>query len=175
MLAIALIVLGIVFLCKKRIPYGKHRELRGPLAVLVCLMFIIAPVIFLGWGVMIGLEAGKNGRELDEDKIIEITLHYELPTYGGILLLSWLIVATNATPVRRRRRRRSEDDYDDFDDRRDDRRRRSRYDERDDDRDDRREIDERRERDDDYHERPRRPRYDDDFDDRRRDRRRDDY
>lgn len=158
MIAIALIVLGIVFLCMKRIPWGSQRELRGPLVVLICLLMIVPPCIFLVWGFKEGFEAGKNNRELDHDKLIKFTLTVELPTYAGVILVSLLIVATNAGP-KQRRRRRQYDDYDDYDDRRDERNRRPRYDDHDD-----------RRQDDDYHERPRRRDDDYDFDDRDRDR-----
>jgi hypothetical protein len=175
-IAIALIVLGIVFLCKKRIPYGKKRELRGPLAVLVCLLLIVPPCIFLVWGFNEGFQAGKNNRELDQDKLIEFTLTVELPTYAGVILVSWLIVATCATPVKRRRRR-DYDDYDDYDDRYDERSRRPRYDDYDDRRrdedyhDEPRRRDDDRRRDEDYHERPRGRDDDRDYDDRGRRRR----
>lgn len=169
MIAIALVVLGIVFLCRKRIPYGKKRELRGPLVYLICMLMIVPPCIFLGWGVREGIDAANNNRELDEDKLIKFTLTVELPTYAGIFLLSWLLVATNARPVRSRRRR-FEDDYDDYDDRRDNRDRRSRDD------DDRpRRRDRNREYDDDDRDRDRerrRRRDNDDDGDRERDRRR---
>jgi hypothetical protein len=158
-IAIALIVHGIVCLCRKRIPYGKRRELRGPLVILVCLLMIVPSSIFIGWGVMEGIEAAQNNRELDQDKLIKFTLMIELPSYAGILLLSWLIVATNAGPVRSRRRY-EDDDYDD-----DDRDRRYRSD----DYDDRPRY---RGRDDDYDGRPRRRDDDYDYGDRDRDRKR---
>lgn len=161
-----MIVLGIVFLCKKRVPYTNRRELRGPLVYLVCLMLIVPPLIFLGYGFKLGWEAAQNNQELDDDKLIELTLFIELPTYAGIALLSWLIVATNATKVRKRRRRVRDDSDDDYDDRR---RRDRDYDDYDD-RPRRRGRD-----DDDYDDRPRsRSRDDDDYDDRPRSRSRDD-
>lgn len=131
MIAIALIVMGIVFLCMNRIPYGQRKELRGPLVFVVCMLMIVPSLIFVGWGINEGIDAAQNNRELDEDKLIEFTLTIELPTYGGVLLLSWLIVATNAGPARNRRRR-YHDDYDDYDNRRDERRRRFYYDDYDD-------------------------------------------
>jgi hypothetical protein len=161
-IAIALIIVGIVFLCKGRVPYGSRRELRGPLVPIVCLIMIVPPVIFLGWGVMEGIDAAKNNRELDNDKLIKFTLMVELPSYAGIVLLCWLIVATKATK-KNKRRRRYVDDYDDFDDRRDDR---PRYRERD---DDDYERPRNRERDDEYDDRPRRRERVDDYDERDRD------
>lgn len=166
MIAIALVVMGIVFLSRRRIPYGKRRELRGPLVFVVCMLMIVPALIFVGWGINEGIDAAQNNRELDEDKLIEFTLTIELPTYGGVLLLSWLIVATNAGPVRNRKRR-YRDDYDDYDDRREERNHRSRYDDYDDDRP-------RRYEEDDYDDRPRRRNDDYGYDDRDRRRRDDD-
>lgn len=130
MLGIALTIFGFIFLVKGRIPYGKKKELRGGLVYFIALLMIPPGPIFFIYGFMEGWNAGVNGGQLDEDKLIKETLMIELPVYAGIGLLSWLIVATNAKPIHRKPNR-YDDNYDDDDD---DRRRRRYDDERDDDR-----------------------------------------
>lgn len=121
MIPIILIVIGFVFLCMQRIPYGR-RALRGPLLNVVCALLIVPPFVFFWWGFKVGFEAGVNNDEVDMDKWRKIERQVELPTYAGVVVLSWLIVHTGATSVQKRRRRRK-DDYDDYEERRGPRRR----------------------------------------------------
>ena len=88
MIGLALTVIGIVFLVKGRVPYGKHKEMRGPLVYLVAFMMIVPGPIFFVRGFMEGWNAGANGGKLDQEKLIREALVLELPIYAGVALLS---------------------------------------------------------------------------------------
>jgi len=173
MIGVALFICGVIFLVKGRIPYGKKKDVRGPLLFGIAALLMLPCPIFFVYYFIEGFNAGAQGKQLDMEKLTRETLMIELPVYLGAALLSWGLVAVNANPTPRKRRR-NEDDYDDDYDRRrdfDEERPRRRYTEEDDEHRPRRryadEDDERRPRRryaDEDEDRPRRKYADDDDD-----------
>jgi hypothetical protein len=115
MIGIALTVFGIIFLVKKRIPYGKKREVRGPLVGLISFLLIVPFPLFFMYGVKLGWDAGRKGKDLDNDKLMNLTLTVELPVYLADALICWAMVAASAQPNQKKRPR-----FDDWDDDEDD-------------------------------------------------------
>jgi uncharacterized membrane protein len=113
MIAIAMMVAGIVMLIKGTVAFSANRELRRPGSVFVGLVLVLPFPLSFAIGFFIGLNAVKNGQNLED--IQKNAILIDLIIIGICAVLASILAIVLAEPKRKSKKKRRLGEYDDYD------------------------------------------------------------
>jgi hypothetical protein len=107
---IAMLVIGIMALVTGKLTFSQNKVVRGATARIAGAILMIPLPLMFGIGLIIGLQAGLQGQQVDQQKLQSQLTPIEIGVTITCLILGLGIAVMGAEPPRRR------DDFDDYHD-----------------------------------------------------------